>query len=134
MENAEYDVGETFPVQFTWRLPDGDFIRAVFEAEVRDHVPEAEKYVVTLNRLVAGRQEDSDGQMRSQEAFSRDYWRMVGDLIGNKVTLAYEAADGRALHMRLATLTGEHNFFTRYIDVQKMADKIRHLRGEAPPD
>jgi hypothetical protein len=49
---------------------------------------------------------------------------MVGDLVGRKITIAYEADDGRALHMRLTTLTGEHNFFTRYEDAEVIAKGI----------
>jgi hypothetical protein len=37
----------------------------------------------------------------------------VNSLSGNKISLAYEADDGRPLWLRLETLTGEHNFFHR---------------------
>ncbi|MFN2207838.1 MAG: hypothetical protein ACK2UT_18090, partial [Candidatus Promineifilaceae bacterium] len=103
MPSAHYTVGEDFPLQFAWRLPEGDYIRAVFRAHILDTVPEADKYIVRLLELQAGRQEDEDGQLRPREQFSREYWSMVGDLVGRKITIAYEADDGRALHMRLAT-------------------------------
>jgi hypothetical protein len=124
MPSAHYTVGEDFPLQFAWRLPEGDYIRAVFRAHILDTVPEADKYIVRLLELQAGRQEDEDGQLRPREQFSREYWSMVGDLVGRKITIAYEADDGRALHMRLATLTGEHNFFSRYEDAEVIAKGI----------
>ncbi|MFN2163843.1 MAG: hypothetical protein ACK2UR_10105 [Candidatus Promineifilaceae bacterium] len=124
MPSAHYTVGEDFPLQFAWRLPEGDYIRAVFRAHILDTVPEADKYIVRLLELQAGRQEDEDGQLRPREQFSREYWSMVGDLVGRKITIAYEADDGRALHMRLATLTGEHNFFSRYEDAEVIAQGI----------
>jgi hypothetical protein len=124
MPSAHYTVGEDFPLQFAWRLPEGDYIRAVFRAHILDTVPEADKYIVRLLELQAGRQEDEDGQLRPREQFSREYWSMVGDLVDRKITIAYEADDGRALHMRLATLTGEHNFFSRYEDAEVIAQGI----------
>lgn len=121
MPTAHYDIGDTFPLQFAWRLPEGDYLRAVFQAEILDLVPEADKYVARLSKLEAGRQEDEDGAPRPSEQFSREYWSLVGDLVGRKITVAYEADDGRALYLRLATLTGEHNFFTRYEDAEVIA-------------
>ncbi len=122
--NAHYEIGENFPLQFAWRLPEGDYIRAVFQAEVLDLVPEADKYVVQLNQLAAGRQENEEGELRSQEAYSSEYWSLVDGLVGRKITIAYEADDSRAVHMRLATLTGEHNFFTRYEDAEVIAQGL----------
>ena len=51
---------------------------------------------------------------RTQAERSTEYWPLVLDLVGRRVTLAWETADGRPLHMRLFTLTGEHDFFRRY--------------------
>ncbi len=124
MPTAHYEVGDSFPLQFAWRLPEGDYIRAVFQAEVLDLVPEADKYLARLNRLVAGRQENEDGELKPQETFSSEYWPLVESLVGRKITIAYEADDSRAIHMRLATLTGEHNFFTRYEDAEVMAQGL----------
>ncbi len=127
MPESNYKVGESFPVQFAWKLPNDDYLRAVFEAEVLDIVPAADKYMVRLQKLIAGRQDDKDGVMRPQEAYAQEYWAMVGKLIGNKVSIAYEVDDGRALHMRLATLTGEHNFFTRYEKLDAVTEKVARL-------
>jgi hypothetical protein len=124
MTDANYEIGDSFPVQFAWRLPDGDYLRAVFRAHVLDHVPRADKYVVELEELIAGRQEDADGEMRDTEAYTKRYWRLVGRLIGQKVSVAYEVDDGRALHMRLETLTGEHNFFYRYEIAEDVAAEV----------
>ena len=124
MPTARYKEGQSFALQFAWHLPDGDYIRAVFAAQVLDIVPQADKYLVRLNKLLAGRQEDSDGNLKPTEEFARAYWPLVNDLVGRKITIAYEADDSRAIHMRLATLTGEHNFFTRYEDAEVMAQGL----------
>lgn len=124
MPEAHFQIGETFPLQFAWHLPDGDYIRAVFTAEVLDHVPAADKYLVRLGELHAGRQEDENGVLRPTDAFTKEYWQLVGELAGHKLTIAYEADDGRAIHLRLATLTGEHNYFTRYDDAEVMAQGL----------
>jgi hypothetical protein len=114
MPEAKRTVGDWFPVQFVWQLPDGDYIRAIFRAQILDIVPTADKYLVQLAELLAGRQESKDGEMRSKEEMTIPYWVLVREIIGNRVTLAYEVENGRPLHMRLATLIGEHDFFTRY--------------------
>jgi hypothetical protein len=119
MPTANHQIGETFSVQFAWQLPEGDYIRAIFEAKVLDLVSGADKYIVRLTKLIAGRQESSTGQMRGTDELSKDYWGLVGELVGNKLTIAYEAEDGRAVHLRLATLTGEHNYFTRFAQVEQ---------------
>jgi len=114
MPAAKHDIGDAFPVQFVWNLPDGDYIRAVFRVTVLALIPAADKYIVRLNELVAGRQETAEGEARAREELSTEYWALVGRLVGRKVTVAYEVEDGRPLHMRLATLTGEHDFFFRF--------------------
>lgn len=113
---AAHQPGESFPIQFVWKLPNDDYIRAVFRAEVVSLVEPAEKYFLRLSELMAGRQETAVGEIRPKEALTRPFWALVGRLIGRKVLVAYEAEDGRPLHMRLATLTGEHDFFFRYDD------------------
>ena len=119
MPTANHKIGESFAVQFAWQLPEGDYLRAVFNAEILDVVPAADKYIVRLTKLVAGRQENPDGEMRNKEDFDSHYWGLVGNLVGNKLTIAYETEDGRAVHLRLATLTGEHNYFTRFADAEE---------------
>lgn len=138
MPEANYAINETFAVQFAWHLPDGDYIRAVFEAKVLDLVEPAEKYVVQLTRLLAGRQEDENGRLRDTADFSQTYWSLVGHLIGRKITVAYEVDDTRAVHMRLETLTGEHNYFYRYSmaedTARKLVEKWENLPKTTRPD
>ena len=116
MPKANYNIGDTFAVQFAWKLPNKNYIRAVFQAEVLALVPAADKYLVRLKELIAGRQEDDDGILLPQESFSYDYWGLVGRLVGRRLAVAYEADDSHAIYMRLATLTGEHDFFFRFPD------------------
>lgn len=113
MPVATYEPGQTFQVQFVWKLPDGDFIRAIFEAEVLELDFRLDRYIVRLRELKAGRQESPTGEMRAKEDLSKEYWHLVGQIIGKRVHLAFEADDGRPLRLRLATLTQEHSFFTK---------------------
>ncbi|MCA9922278.1 MAG: hypothetical protein KC419_03160 [Anaerolineales bacterium] len=139
MPEANYTIGESFPVQFAWKLPNQDYLRAVFEAKVLEIVPAADKYIVRLTKLIAGRQENKDGELRHRNDYSKAHWAMVGALVGNKITIAYEVQDGHALHMRLATLTGEHNFFTRYEKLDEVSAKVQKIldsrkRSEPTPE
>ncbi len=119
-----YSVGDIFRLQFAWRIPSEDYIRAIFDAEVLllDYL--SNKYVVQLSEFIAGRQESSQGEMRSSEEVARDYWSLVIDLKGRKIAIAYEADDGRTLWLRLETLTGEHNFFQR---LNELPEQFRGL-------
>ncbi len=77
MTEANYKIGETFNVQFIWRIPSKDFLRALFVVEVLHQDFVSDKYVVRLNEFLAGRQEDKEGTMRSLEEVARDYWYLV---------------------------------------------------------
>lgn len=116
LPEATHSIGETIPVQFVWQLPDGDFLRAIFEAEILDLDERMQRYLLRLRKLTAGRQETPTGDMRPAEELSRDDWANAGALAGCRLWLAYEAADGRPLRLRPETLTGEHRFFHRFDD------------------
>ncbi|HZD11240.1 MAG TPA: hypothetical protein VE553_07845 [Candidatus Binatia bacterium] len=116
MPIANYQRGEEFPVQFVWQLPDGDYVRAIFRAQVLALDSRLDRYLLRLAELEAGRQEDSAGKARAKDELSREYWAMVGALTGKRVYLAYEVDDGRPIRLRLDTLTQEHSFFTRLDD------------------
>ena len=113
MTTTHKDVGELFSVQFIWRIPSGDFLRAIFEVEILAQDSLSEKYVVLLKQFIAARQESEEGDMRSLDEVDRDYWGLVSELAGRRISLAFEVDDGRPLWLRLETLTGEHNFFSR---------------------
>ncbi len=123
MPDANHAIGQSFRVQFVWRIPDGDYLRAIFEAEVLHQDFVSDKYVVKLTEFLAGRQESPEGEMRPLEEVARDYWALVNQLTGRKISLAFEADDGRPLWLRWETLTGEHNFFRRLNELPpKFAD------------
>ena len=113
MTEASYTVGETFRLHFVWRIPNEDYLRAIFETEVLLLDELSGKYVVLLSEFVAGRQESNQGETRLGDELARDYWGLVANLVGQRISVAYEADDGRPLWLRLETLTGEHNFFRR---------------------
>lgn len=110
---ANYQVGQSFEVHFVWRLPDGDYLRAVFQAAVLAWDLSLDRYLLRLDSLTAGRQDDPAGQPRPIETINQHYWEYVAQLVGRRVYLAFEVDDGRPILLRLVTLTGEHPFFTR---------------------
>lgn len=121
MTEPKYKPGESFGIQFAWRLPEGEYLRAIFQSDVLDLVPGADKYIIRLSRFIAGREDDTEGNPKQPDSLEGEYWEMVRGLIGRTITIAYEADDGKPLYLRLATLTGEHNFFTRYEDASVIA-------------
>ena len=123
MTDANYQVGEDFRVQFVWRIPKGDFIRAMFEVEVLLLDSRSEKYVLQLTEFLAGRQESGEGILRQAKESSRSYWQLVSELVGRRISLSYEVDDGRPLWLRLETLTGEHSFFRR-LDDKRLDDLL----------
>ena len=133
MIEANYQVGQTFNVQFVWRAPEGDFLRAIFRAEVLKLDPESGKYVVLLDEFLGGRQEDPHGEMRPIDQVDKERWAMVARLAGRRISLAYEADDGRPLWLRLETLTGEHNFFSRLNEIPPKLAKILAERDDSWP-
>jgi hypothetical protein len=139
MPDAHFQPGQSFALQFAWRLPEGDYIRAIYQADVLELAPAADKYIVRLSKLLAGREDDAEGAVKPLETLAGPYWDLARGLVGRKITIAYEADDGRPLYLRLATLTGEHNFFTRYEDAEVIARgveaRLRRLEGkDAPPE
>lgn len=116
MTQPTYQPGQRFTIQLVWQVPEGDFLRGIFEVAVLGLDPRLERYLLRLERLVAGRQEGPDGTARSEAEVSKEYWALVGRIIGKKIYLAYEADDGRPLRLRFATLTGEHTLFSRLDD------------------
>ena len=127
MIEAKYTAGDIFRLQFVWRIPAQDYLRAIFDAEVILLDEVSEKYVVRLKEFLAGRQEDSEGNMRPVEEVSHDYWALVAGLAGRKIAIAYEVDDGRPLWLRLETLTGEHNFFQR---LNELPEAFRNVVSE----
>lgn len=117
MPVANYNPGESFPVHFVWQLPDGDFIRAVFRAEVLGHDESLDRYLLRLAELLVGRQETAQGEMRPKEEMALPYWKMVTQLVGKRVYLAYEVDDGKPIRLRVDTLTQEHRFFRMLDDL-----------------
>ena len=112
-----YQPGDEFQVHFVWQLADGDFLRALFAARVLALDLSRDRYLLRLERFVAGSQEMPDGKPRPIERLEGPYWDMVKAIAGKRIHLAFEADDGRPIRLRLATLTGEHTFFSRLDDL-----------------
>ncbi len=113
MIQNRYQPGEKFPIQFVWQTPDGDYLRAVFEAEILHLIQPSQRYALKLGKWIAARHETPNGELRPVEEAMGGYWELVDQLTGSIIEVAYEADDSRALHLRLETLTGEHHYFTK---------------------
>lgn len=113
MISAKYKENEQFELQFVWKIPNGDFVRAIYTVQVvaLDHF--LARYVIQLTDLKAGRQEDEQGVARTPEQFSREYWTYANELVGRKAKVAFEVDDGAPIRLRVDTLTRQHRFFTR---------------------
>lgn len=127
MPTAQYNPTDSFHVQFAWRLEDGSYLRAIFTAYILDLYPDADKYLVRLTEWVATREDDGAGNTKPHEEMTQAYIKYLPRLVGRRLGLAYEADTGEALHLRLATLTGEHDFFFRF-------DRFPTLEAEAALD
>ncbi|MDJ0755484.1 MAG: hypothetical protein QNJ45_18310 [Ardenticatenaceae bacterium] len=114
MSPSTYAIGDEFLIHFVWQIPNGDFIRAIFAAEIVNLDQPTNRYIIKLKELKAGRQENEIGEILPRQSFSEEHWRLVGELIGRQAAVAYETADGRPVRLRLATLTREHKYFTRF--------------------
>lgn len=112
----EKQIGDKVQMHFVWKLPNEDYLRAIFETEIIDILPDSNRYLLLLQEWVAGRQETAVGEMRPEEEVTVRFWQLVDQLVGHKAAVAYEAVDGRPLHLRLTTLLQIHPFFTRYND------------------
>lgn len=120
MPQANRSIGETIRLHFVWKIPNGHFVRALFDANILDIDLELDRYLVKLTKLVAKREETETGAGLSEENHTADYWQLVYNLTGRMAHIAFEADDGRPLFLRLPTLTLDHKFFTRY----ESADRV----------
>src|SRR5210317_2149262 len=101
MPKNQYHVGELFRTQFIWRIPSRDFLRAIFDVKVVLIDDLSDKYIVSLVKFVAGREETSGGEILPAERSSKEYWALVNGLTGKKISLAFEVDDGRPLWLKL---------------------------------
>lgn len=121
--DATLAVDEQFHLHFVWKLPSEDFIRAVFQVRIIEIQPHEDRYLVQLETFVAGLQEDETGKARPSAEYDKNWWAHIVALTSRYVQVAYEAADGRPLYMRIGTLTGRHAFFFRYDENGKLLPK-----------
>lgn len=113
MIKPQFDLNETFPIQFVWKLETGDFLRAIFTVRVLEMDWEMLRYRIVLESFDAGRQESEVGELRPQEQYARDDWARVAQLVGRQIKVAFEVDDGRPIRLKYETLTGENRFFFR---------------------
>ncbi|MEM8863123.1 MAG: hypothetical protein AAGD96_32840, partial [Chloroflexota bacterium] len=115
-------IGDSFQIHFVWRLPNQNFLHALFRAKILDIDANVDRYLISLPELLAKKEENESGTPLPEENHTADYWAMVYHLVGRKAHVAFEADDGRPLYLRLPTLTLEHKYFTRYSDKEESSE------------
>jgi hypothetical protein len=98
--------GDTFSVQMGWTLPDGHRIQATFKVQVEAFEPEKNRMRCRLLEIEA-----VVGSKPASE-IDPEYLSRVGMLVGKRALIPTEALRGLVLPLRLATLTGEHPYFS----------------------
>ena len=77
MPDANHTTGDTFPIQFVWQLPDGDFLRAVFAAHVEALRVEAARRLLETTDLTVAAIAGRVG-LRHAETLHRAFARRLG--------------------------------------------------------
>ena len=97
--------GDIFFVDMGWKLPDGHRLQVTFEAQVE--AVELEKNRMRCRLL------EIQGAQGSQPEILIDpyYFGQVMGLVGKRAMIPLDALEGMVLPLRLATLTGEHDYF-----------------------
>jgi hypothetical protein len=98
--------GDTFPVHMGWTLPDGHRLQVTFEAQV-----EALELDKNRMRCLLLRVQAANGSQPESEVDSY-YFDRVMELVGKRALIPLDALQSVVLPLRLATLTGEHPFFS----------------------
>ena len=109
-----FKIGDSYKIHYVWRLPNDDYIRALFKVTVVEVDLFEERYLARIDALEGAVQEAPDGSRRPAEEMDKVLWRNVLSFVGNLIRVPYESADGRPLHIKYPTLTGEHDYFTKH--------------------
>ncbi len=114
MPQQNYQMGDSFRLQFVWQVPSRDYVRALFQVEITSLDLETQRYIVQIQQLLGKRQETAEGEARPAADLTPEYWQLVRELVGRKAAIAYEASSPQPIRLRYETLTREHHYFTRY--------------------
>jgi hypothetical protein len=98
--------GDIFPVYMGWTLPDGHRLQVTFEAQVEALELDKNRMHCLLLRIQA-----ADGSQPESKVDPYYFDRVMG-LVGKRALIPLDALQGIVLPLRLATLTGEHPFFS----------------------
>ena len=117
MPEAHYQPGQSFSLQFAWRLPNGDYLRHLSGHRSRSRA--RSRQIRHSSGALFGRPEDeADGRVKPLDELKGEYWTLVRELSGRT---SQSPATRRMTAPALST-TGdtdrEHNFFTRYEDAR----------------
>jgi hypothetical protein len=99
-------VGDVIPVHMAWTLPDGHRLRVTFEAQVEAVELGRNRLCVQLLKI-----QTASGSQPESEVEPYYLERVMG-LIGKRAQAPLDALHGIVLPLRLATLMGEHSYFS----------------------
>jgi hypothetical protein len=97
--------GDIFPVHMGWKLPDGNRLQVIFDAQVEVLEPDKNRMRCRVLRIQAATGTRPESEV---DAF---YFQQVMGLIGKRALIPFDALEGIVLPLRLTTLTGEHDYF-----------------------
>jgi hypothetical protein len=98
--------GDTYPIHIGWQLPDATRLEVTFRVQVEGVELDKNRIRCRLLQIQA-----ASGNRPESEVDPR-YFEHLMRLIGKQAALPLDALQGVVLPLRLATLTGEHTFFS----------------------
>jgi len=99
-------LGDVIPVRVAWTLPDGHRLHVTFEAQVEALELDRNRLRIQLLKIEA-----ASGSQPESEVEPRYLERVMG-LIGKRAQVPLDTLHGTVLPLRLATLMGDHPYFS----------------------
>ena len=99
-------LGDVILVKMAWTLPDGHRLSVTFESQVEDLELEKNRLRVQLLKIRAAGGSQPESEVESY------YLERVMGLVGKRAKVPLDTLVGIVLPLRLATLTGEHPYFS----------------------
>jgi hypothetical protein len=99
-------LGDVILVNMAWTLPDGHRLRVTFESQVEAVEWDKNRLCIQLLKI-----QEARGSQPESEVEPYFLERVMG-LIGKRAQVPIDTLRGIVLPLRLATLTGEHPYFS----------------------
>lgn len=99
-------LGDVILVNMAWTLPDGHRLTVTFESQVEAVELDRNRLRVQLRKIQAA------GGSQPESEVEPYFLERVMALIGKRAQVPLDTLQGIVLPLRLATLTGEHPYFS----------------------